>query len=366
MIDLKSILQQCPNCISSRASFKAVLMDKYPSEKRMGNILTILLECGVASKIKAKKNIDANEMQMLIAQLENEYGISGQYSQDAILIWAAAFGVTASAIKLNTPETASSNNTDATVPKPVVYVQGDIDDYNIVQKADGYYITQFNGFEEDEMTIPSMIDGKAIIGIAQDAFKGCVAVKRVVVSEGIEIIENKAFKDCKSLENILLPNTLKRIGSDDAKERDGAFACTNLRSILIPNTTEYVGPYTFASCENLQQVQMSDNIIAIEKGTFYYCHRLRDVTLPKELLVIEEDAFTLCLGLKEIRIPIGTQELKKCAFANTKMSAIHVPPTVTKIGWCAFVNSPTVYCVAGSAAMEFARQNNMKCAKAQF
>ena len=61
MIDLKSILTQHPNCLNSRASFKSVLMDKYPKEKRTVNILTILFECGVANKIKQRKHIDENE-----------------------------------------------------------------------------------------------------------------------------------------------------------------------------------------------------------------------------------------------------------------------------------------------------------------
>ena len=33
MIDLKSILKQYPNCLNSRASFKSVLMDNYPSKR---------------------------------------------------------------------------------------------------------------------------------------------------------------------------------------------------------------------------------------------------------------------------------------------------------------------------------------------
>ena len=107
MIDLKTILQQHPNCLNSRASFKSVLMDKYPTERRTVNILTILFECGVANKIKLKKRIDANDMQGLIAQIENEYGISAQYSQDAILIWAAAFDVSAVRIKIGSPATDS-------------------------------------------------------------------------------------------------------------------------------------------------------------------------------------------------------------------------------------------------------------------
>lgn len=110
MIDLKAILIQHPNCLSSRATFKSVLMDSYPTEKRLLNILTILFECGVAYKIKEKKTIDAKEMQGLISQIENEYGISGRYSQEAILVWATAFDVTASAIKTEATSNIAYDN----------------------------------------------------------------------------------------------------------------------------------------------------------------------------------------------------------------------------------------------------------------
>ena len=94
-IDLKTILKQNPNCLNSRASFKSTLLGMYPSEKRIINILAILFECGIANKIKEKKILDSDEMQEFIMQIENEYGISKQYSQDAILIWASAFDVVA-------------------------------------------------------------------------------------------------------------------------------------------------------------------------------------------------------------------------------------------------------------------------------
>lgn len=174
MIDLKSILTHHPNCLSSRSSFKSVLMDKYPSEKRTVNILTILFECGVANKIKLKKRIDANEIQGLIVQIENEYGISAQYAQEAILIWASAFDVSAEKINLcaSLPTTPLDKNRQAVAPlvnadsayTPIQEQQatysttGNSSDYNIVMKNGGYYISRFNGFEEEEMIIPNKID----------------------------------------------------------------------------------------------------------------------------------------------------------------------------------------------------------------
>ena len=378
MIDLKSILQQHPNCLNSRASFKSVLMDKYPSERRMVNILTILFECGVANKIKSKKSIDANEMQGLIAQIENEYGISGQYSQDAILVWASAFDVTAFAVKTNYSPDISNEVARPIEPKPVEYVQGDVDDYDIAQKSDGYYITHFNGFEEEDMVIPSLIAGKKIIGIARDAFQGCVTVKRVRISEGIEIIENSAFKECTALEEVILPDTLRRIGINTAISGVGAFSNTNLKTIILPQNVNFLGPYSFEFCSNLRKVKLSDKITTIHNSTFSNCRSLSDIKLPASLLRIEENAFCNCKVLRSVHIPMGTRQIGRQAFYNTSLAEIYIPPTVTKIGeeskgyilgdsvFGYNTQNLTIYCAAGSEAMNYARKNNIKCAKAQF
>lgn len=368
MIDLKSIMQNTPNCLSSRASFKSVLMDKYPLEKRLVNILIILYECGIANKIKTKKNIDANEMQGIIIQIENEYGISGQYSQPAILTWAAAFDVTVSAVKIQTSSSISKESVNSVEHKPVIYVQGDVNDYDIVQKTDGYYITRFNGFEE-EMTIPSLIDGKQIRGIAKDAFKGCVMVKKIHISEGIEIIENSAFKECKALEEVTFPDTLRRIGCQSTDYGVGAFFFTKLKTVIIPPNVEYLGPYSFAFCSSLRKIELSDKISAISQHAFSNCRSLSDIKLPSGLLKIEAEAFDSCTSLQELHIPSGAQSIGRKAFESTYLKGIYIPPTVTKIGdnvFGCFQRDLTIYCVAGSTAMDYARKNNIKCAKAQF
>ena len=341
MIDLKTILQQYPNCLNSRASFKSVLMDKYPTEKRMVNILTSLFECGVANKIKSKNCIDANEMQGLITQIENEYGISGQYSQEAIMVWAAAFGVTASAVKVQSCPITPNELSQPVEQKTVEYVQGDVDDYDITPKTDGYYITHFNGFEEENLVIPSLIAGKKIIGIAQDAFKGCVMVKQVRISEGIEIIENCAFKDCKALEKVVLPTTLRKIGSQSSDYGIGAFQYTALKSITIPQSVNFIGPCTFQGCFHLRKVTLPDCIKTICRDTFDYCSELTTIDLPRGLQKIEKNAFKECKMLTEIRIPVGTQIIEEDAFAKTSLTAVYIPPTVVQIG-CQDPNSFTV------------------------
>ena len=398
MIDLKSILAQHPNCLSSRASFKSVLMDKYPSEKRTVNILTILFECGVANKIKSKRSIDTNEMQGLITQIENEYGITGHYSQDAILIWAEAFDVKAEKISVVISTSATPPIKEQQIPRPMVEVNtaeysyretqqrystvGSASDYEVVLKNGGYYISRFKGFEEDEMIIPNEIDGKKIIGIASKAFQGCVSVKKLCLSDGIRILENGSFSECSALVEVVLPNTLTTIGSPTTECKEGVFASTKLKTISIPDSVTYMGPYTFWYCHDLKSVELSSNLEEIEVALFSSCSELASVKLPLRLKTIKTAAFNGCRKLKTVQIPNGTKVIEENAFKGASLSSIYVPPSVTSIAtktsapnWFTRLSwgrdetlggYATVYCEADTAAFDFARKNNMKCAKAQF
>ncbi len=370
MINLKAILEQHPNCIKNWAFLKFILKDRYPTEKRTINILIILLECGIVNKIKMKEKLESNEMQELMTQIENEYGILGQYSKEAILIWASVFDVNTSAVIGSISQDASNS----VKQEPVVYVQATASDYRVSKRDDGYYISGFKGFEEEEMIIPSQIGRRKIKGIAHDAFKGCVTVKKIHISEGIEIIESGAFKSCEALEEVSLPNTLRKIGSE-LNEFGGAFAGTHLKSVLIPQNVEFLGPESFQFCHYLQKAEILGKIDRICKGTFEHCEKLSEVSLPDGLLTIEKEAFNCCFSLQEIHIPVGTQEIAKDTFWGARLKSVYIPPSVTKIGGSSTASSDetfggsyglTIYCEAGSAAMKYARKKNIKCAKAQF
>lgn len=129
MIDLKNILRLHPNCLSSRASFKSVLMDSYPDEKRTVNILTIMFECGIVQKIKCKSVLGENDFQALLLQLENDYGIISKYSGESIRIWADALGVV---VQVTSEQTSTQVAHEPIVHKPIadsVVIEGCKSDY---------------------------------------------------------------------------------------------------------------------------------------------------------------------------------------------------------------------------------------------
>lgn len=100
-------------------------------------------------------------------------------------------------------------------------------------------------------------DGKVVLGVTDNT------ITRVVIPDGVEKIEDWAFKDCHQLQILKLPKSLKRIGF-------GAFTCTKLEYVSFPEGVE-----------------------EIEESAFFNSSRLTTVTLPSTLKVLQ-DAFMAC------------------------------------------------------------------------
>ena len=61
------------------------------------------------------------------------------------------------------------------------------------------------------VTIPSTIDGKTVISLAEDnweagAFDGCAGITEVTIPNTISIIGKYAFKNCTGLKTVTLPD----------------------------------------------------------------------------------------------------------------------------------------------------------------
>lgn len=78
------------------------------------------------------------------------------------------------------------------------------------------------------------------------------------VSEGVLKIGKQAFKDRRSLKEILLPEGLEEIG-------DEAFAdCVNLRQIHLPATMRTVGRWAFVNCEELKLISVCNDLVELD------------------------------------------------------------------------------------------------------
>ena len=134
-------------------------------------------------------------------------------------------------------------------------------------------------------------------GIGYDPAKWVIEGTKVVrytgaeadvrIPDGVTIIENNAFKDCKSL-----------------------------KSVMIPNGVTAIGEYAFYYCESLKSVTIPDGVTAIDDYAFSYCYSLASVTIPGSVKIIGDYAF-FTSGVVSVTIGYGVESIGFGAFLPT-------------------------------------------------
>ena len=133
--------------------------------------------------------------------------------------------------------------------------------------------------------------------IGSSAFNGCKNLKNLVISHGVTEIDYGAFNKCSSLETLELPDSITKLATS-------AFAgCSSIKSVVIPESIERIGNYAFDACTSLEEVIITDGVKEIGEAAFKKCTALKIVTIPNSVSLIDNFAFWDCTALKELFIP---------------------------------------------------------------
>lgn len=126
----------------------------------------------------------------------------------------------------------------------------------------------FNGcISLKEIYIPS-----TVTNIGVNAFSKCDSLEKMVVSENNKVYDSRQQCNAiiKTSENMLdlgcsnttIPNNIESIG-------DSAFAnCKTLEEIIIPESVRYIGVWAFELCDNLKSVYFMGNEPTIQYSSF--------------------------------------------------------------------------------------------------
>jgi len=112
--------------------------------------------------------------------------------------------------------------------------------------------------------------GEGVTSISENAFKDCVGLTSVTISESVTKISQLAFSG-SSLTSVNLNNGLVEIGN-------GAFSECQITEIVIPDTVTTIGGLAFESCGNLSTVIIGSAVTRIESSAFIGCENLTSVT----------------------------------------------------------------------------------------
>lgn len=153
-------------------------------------------------------------------------------------------------------------------------------DYEIV-KYDAYETTA------SDVTLPSEVNGRDIVGIAENAFKRNSSIKSVTVPATYKYIGEYAFYDCDSLASISLPAGIESIGK-------GAFeGCDILANFKLPANVTEISECAFKDCKAITSMDLT-NVAKIQKNAFLNCSALESLIVSDKIEYATKDAFYGC------------------------------------------------------------------------
>ena len=179
---------------------------------------------------------------------------------------------------------------------------------------DGYNLRYYTiGLLKTErfVNIPNKHNNLPVVGIRGDVFKNLRSIEEVVMPNTITEIRGGAFKGCTSLRKVTLSTNLVVI-------HGGTFMdCKKLEQIVIPQSVTNIGGEAFMNCYNLRIINLPPKITEIHGSTFENCYSLDNIIIPEGVTRIGGSAFRECYNLKNVTIPTTVTEIGSSAFRRT-------------------------------------------------
>ena len=214
-------------------------------------------------------------------------------------------------------------------------------------KTIGKYAFSYN-LALKEINIPSGIEM-----IPADCFYGCKSLKEIVLPETVAEIGNRAFRRCSGLVTVEMQG-VEKIGkySFDACTKlsvagyseklrevgEGSFAQCNLTGTLDLSSLTKIGSGAFDST-NITKVILNNNLEKLEGAVFQGCRSLEEINFPSKLVSIGEYCFR-DTGLCEVVLNEGLKEIGALAFDScNELYILELPESIEIIGNFAFENS---------------------------
>ena len=161
----------------------------------------------------------------------------------------------------------------------------------------------------------SAIVSNKVTTIAEDAFRNCKKITSIVLPESINLIDKNAFWGCSSLSSIRIPDKVQKIDSF-------AFhSCPKLESIDIPSSVMEIGMFAFSDCPGIRRINVDrDNSnYRSEDGVLYSKDKsilykvppcFERFIIPSSVSRIDYDAFSGCSRLTTIEIPANVLDIE--------------------------------------------------------
>ena len=255
-----------------------------------------------------------------------------------------------------------------------------VEDYNYVCTDTECYLAGINNVDaffknltDEWVFVPSNYNDKPVTKINKDAFTITPIVK-LKISDNIEVIEESAFRGCYKLNEVILPDTLKLLGSysfagckveslmipKNLKTiEEGALACDDLKDVYYNGTIEdwckiefedkNSNPMNYASnfyildpngdieyngnkYSLVTEIEIPNTITSIGNYQFYGFNNVTSITIPDSVINIGEYSFSYCSSITNLNVLSNVENIGSGAFKGcSSLTNVVIPSGVTSI-----------------------------------
>ena len=268
------------------------------------------------------------------------------------------------------------------------------------EKEEGYWVKGSSATIKGDISIPSLYEGKPVIGIDSNAFRLCEGITSIRIPSSVRHIGPGAFDyrpegkqlyfEIESMQKWLSVSGKQHLNrnvhllspnGEEIKEaaipfgvteiNDYEFAsCSFLTSIDIPNSVLSIGSYAFEWCASLTSISVPESVLDIGWNAFpgsepldklyhlyhnaYYlgndenpylwlvCRKNENISsclAHERCRHIYSDAFASCRDLTEVTFGRSVESIGDRAFSScTALEHVTIPSSVNSIGYEAFAH----------------------------
>lgn len=174
--------------------------------------------------------------------------------------------------------------------------------------------------------------------ISDGVFSGCASLREIALPSSVRKIGEMAFAYCKNLTTVILPEKLKVIPEYCFHESSGLKKMDLSKVIRIEQ-------YAFKNCESLEELTFGEGLTCIGRAAFSGCASLCTLNLPDSLEIVEAYSFDRCSNLSIVRCGRGVKSIEEGSFeGDYAMEQIYVPSTIEHIAQTAIPeNAEIIY-----------------------
>lgn len=203
-------------------------------------------------------------------------------------------------------------------------------------------------------------------------------IKTIDIDDGIEILEDNCFDKSEELINIILPNTLQKIGAfalyachrlnhlnlpNNIMYIGDSFVedCYSLERVVLPQNLKKLGEYAFERATSLKEIVFNEGLVDLNDGLLNGCTSINgflSLNISKQIRILPKFMFINCESIEEIDLREYEQleQINHYAFSGcSNLKKIMFPQSLKKMGMLVFHNCPNLTFIEFNSTVEISK-----------